>query len=104
MNFVIDIDDTIIYSNKKQCDVCERVTYEILNIDSEEIEKINKLYDEGNIIILYTGRNWDCYKFTIKQLKDANIKYHELVMGKPQGAYIDKDSYKTLEEYFASNK
>jgi hydroxymethylpyrimidine pyrophosphatase-like HAD family hydrolase len=104
MTFVIDIDDTLIYSEKIQCKDCNRINYKTINIDYKEIDIINKLYEKGNTIILYTGRGWDSYQLTKKQLKEANVKFHELVMGKPQGTYIDKDSYKSLEEYFVSNK
>jgi len=97
MQFVIDIDDTIIYSNESKCFGCGRNLYEMIKIDWVEVSRVNKLYDEGHTIILYTGRGWDCYEKTIEQLKLADIKYHELVMGKPLGIYVDKDSIKTLE-------
>lgn len=98
MNYVIDIDDTILYSTKTECSKCGRINYSIINEDVKEIELINKLYDEGNIIILHTGRNWDSYILTKNQLLDCGVKYHELVMGKPQGVYVDKDSIKTLSD------
>lgn len=99
MTFIIDIDDTIFFSAKTYCDICGRKNYNITLYDNIEIERINKLYDSGNTIILWTGRNWDSYDLTKKQLKEKKVKYHELFMGKPQGIYIDKDARKTLEEF-----
>ena len=63
---------------------------------NEAIEVINKLYDEGNKIVIYTSRfmgrcNNDVskvykegYDFTLNQLKSWDVKFHELVMGKPR--------------------
>jgi carbamoyl-phosphate synthase large subunit len=55
------------------------------------ITKINRLYKNGNIIKLFTARGAasgkDWYDFTEKQLKKWNIKYHELIMGKPYADY-----------------
>jgi len=61
----------------------------------ENIAKINKLYDEGHIIIIWTARggttgiNW--FAVTLQQLKDWGVKYHELRMGKPPFARLIDD-------------
>ena len=91
MVFVIDLDDTLLLYE------IDRV-YSDAKPNIKEIEISNKLYDEGNIIIIHTGRNWDKYVMTKNQLKKFGINHHELVMGKPQGVYIDVDSKKTLGE------
>lgn len=54
------------------------------------IQNINKLYEQGNKIILYTSRTrWD-RRVTVKWLKENNVKYHKLVMDKPSAdVYID---------------
>jgi hydroxymethylpyrimidine pyrophosphatase-like HAD family hydrolase len=98
MTYVFDIDDTLFWSDKYQCDKCQRVQYKMIRKDQKEIDLLNNAYDNGHTIILWTGRNWDCYDLTIKQLKEADIKYHQLIMGKPQGIYIDKDAVKSLSE------
>ena len=97
--FVIDIDDTLLFANKVQCDNCDRFIYISSNRDQEEIDRVNLLYESGHTIILWTGRNWDCYQETKKQLAEAGINYHELIMGKPQGIYIDKDAKISLKEF-----
>ena len=68
----------------------------------EIIEKINRLYDMGHKIIFYTGRgsttgiNW--YDLTRKQLEDWQVKYHQLIMGKPYAdLYIDDKGINTAE-------
>ena len=99
MTLVVDIDNTLLISEKKICSCCRRITYQNAIKIKSEIEYLNKLFKKHKII-LYTGRNWDCYDFTVKQLKKHKIKYHELVMGKPQGIYIDADAYKSVEEIY----
>ena len=95
---VIDIDDTlIVYEHQKGwCDAMQKYASAIP--DKAEIARCNKLYDEGYTIILHTGRNWDKLWFTVEQMQEMGIKYSFIVMGKPQGVYIDTDSYKSLAD------
>ena len=66
------------------------------------IEQVNKLYDIGYIIVLYTARYGDREKGNIHKqyergyrewtdwLEKYGVKYHHAFMGKPAGAiYID---------------
>ncbi len=54
------------------------------------VETINKLYDDGNTIIIYSARTWAEYEMTTEWLKKHNVKYHQLFMGKPVGdVWID---------------
>ena len=58
------------------------------------VKTINKLYDDGHTIIIYTARGMTRYKgnvslikkklseLTINSLKSWNLKYHKLVFGK----------------------
>lgn len=60
----------------------------------EVITQVNRLFDEGHQIILYTARGSttgiDWKELTEHQLKDWNVHYHELFMGKPTAdVYID---------------
>lgn len=54
---------------------------------AESINKINRLYDDGNTIVYWTSRgsrtkiNW--YDLTKKQLDEWGAKYHELRVDKP---------------------
>ena len=53
----------------------------------KNIEKANKLYDDGHTIVYWTARgtttkiNW--FPVTIEQFKKWGVKYHEIRMGKP---------------------
>lgn len=91
MTFVIDIDDTLLKTSGPP-------NYKNLK-PLKEIRFVNKMFLEGHTIILHTGRNWDKYDLTINQLEKLCVDYDELVMGKPQGIYIDKDSYKSINDY-----
>ena len=60
----------------------------------EVIDKLNKKYDEGYKIVLFTARGTetgiDWNEITIKQLNLWGVKYHNLLFGKPAGLkYID---------------
>ena len=83
----VDIDRTI-------CDtpnIDGKWDYRKSNPTQSHIDKINKLYDEGNTIIYWTARgsnsgiNW--YGFTIGQLNNWGCKYHKLICGKEKGAF-----------------
>jgi len=76
----VDIDETI-------CRTSEDRNYTNSIPIKENIEKINKLYDEGNTIVYWTARgsrkqiNW--YILTKTQLDSWGAKYHELRVDKP---------------------
>jgi hydroxymethylpyrimidine pyrophosphatase-like HAD family hydrolase len=95
---VIDLDDTLIKyaDNEGWENIMEK--YKTATPNKTEISYLNSLYETGYKVIIHTGRGWDKYELTKDQLKKFGIKHHELVMGKPQGIYIDKDSYKSLLE------
>lgn len=50
------------------------------------IDKVNELFDDGNTILIFTGRgsssgkNWE--ELTVKQLNQWEIKHHKLIMNK----------------------
>lgn len=80
MVIFIDIDDTICISpNKPDYTTCYPI--------KENIEKANKLFDEGNHIVYWTARGVrsgiDWSAITEKQLKEWGVKYHELRFNKP---------------------
>lgn len=101
MNLYIDIDGTI-------CTKLKDAPYEECIPILERIEKVNKLYDEGNTITYWTARGSrtgkNLEKLTKEQLTRWNCKYNHLVFGKPPyDLYIDDkshnvDSYWPLKE------
>ena len=84
--YIVDIDGTIC---SQESDYRDALPFR------ERIEKINKLYDEGNYIVFDTARGSvtgiDWKEITQNQLKDWGVKYHELILSKkPFGDfYID---------------
>jgi hypothetical protein len=69
----------------------------------EHIEKINKLFDEGNTIVYYTARGQQSKKdwsdLTQKQLNDWGCKFHELRMNhKPHYDLLICDKSMRIEE------
>jgi len=94
--YVIDIDGTICTNTygdyKKGKPFHNRISY------------VNYLYDSGNTIKLFTARgsgtgiNWE--ETTRKQLKDWNVRFHELILGKPEGDIFIDDKAMNSEDYF----
>jgi hypothetical protein len=68
----------------------------------KNIEKINKLYDEGNTIVYWTARgsrtniNW--YDLTNAQLDEWGAKHHELRVDKPYYDLFIDDKNMRIEE------
>ena len=84
--YAIDIDGTI--CNNTWGD------YHKAQPNLKRIEYINKLYDSGNIIKMFTARGSvtkkDWYEFTNNQLKNWGLKFNELILGKPDAdVFID---------------
>lgn len=87
MIYCFDLDGTICTNTNG--------SYEQAEPFYDRIDTINKLYDQGNIIIINTARgyttgiNWT--DLTIKQLREWKINYHELYVGNKINAdlYID---------------
>tara|TARA_X000000368_G_scaffold22735_1_gene17554 strand:- start:4625 stop:4921 length:297 start_codon:yes stop_codon:yes gene_type:complete len=89
--YCFDIDDTICKTNGENYEEAEPII--------KRIEYINKLYDQGNKIIFYTARGYvtkiDWREVTLKQLEDWNVKYNELIPGKPHAdVYVDDKGIK----------
>lgn len=73
--YCFDLDGTI-------CNIFEK-QYSNATPYVEVIEKINKLYDEGCEIVIFTARGGtskiDYNELTVSQLKKWNVKYHKLI-------------------------
>ena len=95
-NIYVDIDETICFYNAER-------DYNIAKPDYKNIEKINKLYEEGNKITYWTARGTvtkiDWYNVTKSQLDDWGCKYHDLIVGKkPAYDLLICDKTKRIEE------
>ena len=88
MQIIIDMDGTI-------CTEEKTFSRSLAKPKEHAIETINKLYDQGNIIIIYSARTWMEFEMTTDWLTKHGIKYHQLVMGKPIGdVWIDDRALK----------
>jgi len=98
MNQVIhvDIDETI-------CNTPDNPrVYEKAEPIKENIDKINKLYDEGNTIVYWTARGSrskiDWYDLTKSQLEQWGAKFHLLRCDKPFFDILIDDRTMRIEE------
>ena len=76
----VDIDETICVSPESR-------DYSLATPIAENIDKINKMYDEGNQIVYWTARGTvtgiDWTDLTKKQLTKWGAKHHDVKLGKP---------------------
>lgn len=100
--FVIDLDDTICFTQNR--DFEHSIPYK------EVIRKINQLYNKGYEIVIYTARGAKSCKtlldrelkyreLTEKWLKKHKVKYTKLEFGKPNADYYIDDKNITIEEF-----
>ncbi len=95
MIIYVDIDNTICYTNGSD--------YESAKPRKEQIEKINKLYDEGNEIVYWTARGGttgiDWSILTKSQLLSWGCKYTRIETEiKPHYDLFICDKSKRIEE------
>lgn len=96
MNIYVDIDETICnYSGERRYDLAEPIL--------ENIDKINRLYDEGHTITYWTARGTmtgiDWFQVTENQLQQWGCKFHKLITGvKPAYDLLICDKTKRIEE------
>ena len=93
MDIFIDIDNTICRTDDSIED-----KYKYSQPIYERIQKVNKLYDEGNRITYWTARgsgSGNNYENITKQsLESWGCKYHNIIFGKPSyDKYIDDKSF-----------
>ena len=88
--FVFDIDGVIAKLEPNN-------NYKLSEANTSMIEVVNKLYDMGNEIILFTARGYvtgmDWSEVTKSQLSKWGVKYHELHFGKLNADYYIDDKF-----------
>jgi hypothetical protein len=98
MNIYVDIDETI-------CDyeIGSESNYPEARPIDINIDKINKLYDEGHTITYWsargskTGKDW--FELTKNQIEEWGCKYHYLSVGeKPAYDLLICDKSRRIEE------
>lgn len=93
MTLVVDLDGTL----------CTQIedNYESAEPIPERVVALNKLFDAGFEVIIFTargsttGKNWEI--LTKSQLSAWNVKYTALKFGKPFGHYYIDDKAKSPE-------
>ena len=97
----VDIDDTIC-QREKSTDFGVVHDYTKAQPIKENIEKINKLYDQGNTIVYWTARGSrkqiDWTELTTKQLNEWGAKFNELRVDKPFYDLFIEDKSLRIEE------
>lgn len=99
LTYIFDIDGTLC---SQQHDYAKAEPY------IWKINIVNKLYEQGHTIKLWTARGTtrgiDYTQLTKNQLKKWGVKYHELIMGKPHyDLYIDDKSI-NQEQFFKNEQ
>lgn len=99
--YVVDIDGTICTNTFGEYE-------KAIPIDTR-IKYVNSLYEEGNIIKFFTARgsttSKDWREITEAQLEKWGVKYHELILGKPEGdIFIDDKAFNVLSWNWSINK
>jgi len=96
MIYRVDIDGTL----------CNKTygNYEKAKPILKEIKKINKLYDEGHQIILWTARGTlegkDWRELTKKQMDEWGVKHHKIFFDKPHFDVLFDDKAMNLENFY----
>tara|TARA_R110000796_G_C14535400_1_gene432363 strand:+ start:1043 stop:1345 length:303 start_codon:yes stop_codon:yes gene_type:complete len=97
MIYYVDIDETI-------CEYKGDREYPLATPIKKNIEKINKLYDEGHKVIYWTARGTvtglDWHELTGNQLNEWGVKYHEYRLGKPHYDVFICDKAFNTEAFF----
>jgi len=95
--FVFDIDGVI-------AKLEPNLAYDQTGPEEKMVSIINKLYDMGNEIILFTARGYvtgiDWSEVTRKQLNEWGLKYHELLFGKPNADYYIDDKMLSIAQLY----
>lgn len=88
MQIIIDLDGTICTEEKTYS---RSMAKPIMGA----VKAVNDLFDSGNTIIIYSSRSWQEYEMTQHWLKQYNVRYTQLILGKPIGeVWIDDRAIK----------
>lgn len=111
--YVFDLDGTICEEKDKKLPYEH---YKFVKPIPEMIEYINKLYDDGNYIIISTARhmgttngnigliNARVGKITLDWLENNNVKYHEISFGKPYADFYVDDKSTSIGTFLKNMK
>lgn len=93
--FVIDVDGVV-------ASISPNNDYTVATPLTSTIAAINRLYDAGHRIIMFTARGSetgiDWHELTASQLREWGLKFHELHCGKPSADYYVDDRMLSVNE------
>jgi dTDP-glucose 4,6-dehydratase len=94
--FVIDIDGVV-------ASLTPGNNYALSEPLTSNIEAVNRLYDAGHRIVMFTARGSatgiDWTELTRAQLEKWGLRYHELRLGKPAGDYYVDDRMLSISDF-----
>jgi FMN phosphatase YigB (HAD superfamily) len=105
-----DLDDTLCYKDK-EFENSGLEKYRHCKPYPKMIEKVNKLFDQGHKIYIYTARGMDTfggdiskihenlYSLTLQSLEEWGIKHNGLIMGKLNYDLLIDDKAMSLDEF-----
>ena len=108
--YAFDLDETLCY-REEGVEHLGPDKYNYCHPIQDMINSLNKLYDEGNTIYVYTARGMgqfngninkvynELYVLTLESLNKWGIKHHGLVMGKLHYDYLIDDKAMSIKEY-----
>ena len=95
MIYHFDIDNTICKSKGDYIDA---------RPIKKRIKEVNRLYDEGHMIVFYSGRGVGTGKnlmpLTVKQFKKWGLKYHQIKLTKEPFDLLVDDKAINADEFF----
>lgn len=95
--FVFDIDGVVAQFEPK-------LNYAEAKPNEKMVRIINRLYDMGNEIVLFTARGYvtgtDWSQTTREQLARWGVKYHQLMFGKPNADYYIDDKMLDMQTLY----
>ena len=98
--YAFDLDGTLCTLTDGKYETAEPLT--------DRITKVNKLFEQGHTILIFTARGAtskrDLRDFTVQQLKDWGLKYERLIMGKPHFDLLVDDKAIDDQSYFSGSR
>jgi len=95
MRYAFDIDNTLVFTVGNDYANSQPI--------QRRINAVNKLYDEGHTIYLFTARGsasgTDYTELTKKQMQDFGIKHHRIITGKPDVDLFVDDKAISVREW-----
>lgn len=95
MRYAFDIDNTLVNTIGND--------YENSTPIQHRIDRVNSLFDNGNVIYLFTARGMssgkDYYELTENQMQKFGVKYHRIIMGKPDVDLFVDDKAISVNEW-----